>query len=543
LNIFAIWDVGRLLEFDFVIIGAGSAGCVLANRLSADPRNSVALVEAGGKDSSPWIHIPVGYFKTIQNPALNWMYRTENDPGLNGRALNWPRGKTLGGSSSINGLLYVRGQAQDYDLWRQMGNAGWGWADVLPYFKRAEDWEGGGSELRGQGGPLSVTRSRKSWKIVDAWVEAAKASGFPYNGDYNGASQEGVGYFQLTARNGLRCSSAKAYLAPVRSRKNLTVLTHCLTQEVTFADGRATGVVVKRDGAPLEIRARREVVLSAGAIGSAQIMMLSGLGPAQELADLGIKVRRPIAGVGKNLQDHLQARPVYKCRVPTINTRTRGLVNQAKIALEYAVRQTGPLTMAASLGTGYLKTRPELETPDIQFHIQPFSAENPTRGADRFDAFTASVLQLRPESAGEIRLKSAAPEQHPAIHPNYLATQLDRDTIVEGIRISRRICRQKPVSDLITEEHAPGTVVSDEDYDGLLDWARNTATTIYHPTGTCKMGSDDMAVVDERLRVRGIDGLRIADCSIMPQIVSGNTNAPAIMIGEKASDMILEDAR
>jgi choline dehydrogenase len=530
------------LQYDFVIVGAGSAGCALANRLSANPKHSVALIEAGGRDSSPWIHIPVGYFKTIKNPALNWMYRTEPDPGLNGRALNWPRGKTLGGSSSINGLLYVRGQPQDYDHWRQLGNTGWSWDDVLPYFKRAECWEGGENELRGGSGPLTVSRSNRSWPIVDAWVEAAQAAGFPYNDDYNAQDQYGVGYFQLTARKGLRCSSAKAYLKPIRNRKNLHVITNVLTTRVLFDGKRAIGIEGISGGERVEIKARGEVILSAGAIGSPQILMLSGVGPGDQLGAHGIGVVHASAGVGKNLQDHLQARPVYKCSVPSINTRTRGLFNQAKIALEYAAKQSGPMTMAASLGTGYLKTRDELETPDIQFHIQPFSADNPTTGTHEFDAFTASVLQLRPESAGEIRLKSAEPREYPEIHPNYLATALDQETIVEGIRVARRICRHGPVKDMITEEHAPGCAIADDDYDGLLNWARDTATTIYHPTGTCKMGNDAIAVVDERLKVRGVSHLRVADCSIMPQIVSGNTNAPAIMIGEKASDMILEDA-
>lgn len=531
------------MEFDFVIVGAGSAGCVLANRLSADPRYNVALLEAGERDSSPWIHIPVGYFKTIKDPSLNWMYRTEDDPGLNGRAINWPRGKTLGGSSSINGLLYVRGQPQDYDGWRQLGNVGWSWDDVLPHFKRAECWEEGENEVRGGDGPLSVTRSRNTWNIVDAWVDAAQQAGFPYNDDYNGPQQDGVGYFQLTARNGLRCSSAKAYLAPVRNRRNLKVITGFLAHKIAFKNNRAVGVEGQRGNEPLTVHAKCEVVLAAGAIGSAQIAMLSGLGPGEHLSAHGVPIIVERRDVGANLQDHLQARPVYKCRVPTINTRTRGLANMMRIGAEYALTRRGPMTMAASLGTGFIKTRPELASPDIQFHIQPFSAENPTTGTDTFDAFTASVLQLRPESRGRIRLKSTNPAQHPSIQPNYLATQVDQDTIVEGIRLARRICRQTAFDDLITEEHAPGDVIHDDDYDGLLNWARNTATTIYHPTGTCRMGIDEDAVVDPRLNVHGVEGLRVADCSIMPTIVSGNTNAPAIMIGEKAAEMILEDAR
>ncbi|MFK7902542.1 MAG: GMC family oxidoreductase [Nitratireductor sp.] len=530
------------MEFDYIIVGAGSSGCVIANRISENGRFTVAVVEAGGKDVSPWIHIPVGYFKTIQNPALNWMYETQKDPGLNGRSLNWPRGKTLGGSSSINGLLYVRGQAQDYDHWQQMGNTGWGWSDVLPLFKRAESWEDGEDDYRGGNGPLSVTHSKKSWKIVDAWVSAAQAAGYPYNADYNGSQQDGVGYFQLTAKNGLRCSSAKAFLKPALKRKNVELFTNFHTNRVIFENKKAVGIEGMRGGKKLTIKARKEVVLSAGAIGSPQTLMLSGIGPSEHLQDIGIDTLVASKGVGKNLQDHLQARPVYKCNVPTINTRTRGMINQAKIGAQYAVSRSGPMTMAASLGTGYLKTRPELETPDIQFHIQPFSANDPTRGADQFDAFTASVLQLRPESTGEILLRSNKAQDYPDIHPNYLSTKLDQDTIVEGIRVARRICRQKPVNDMIVEEYSPGKHIADDDYDGLLDWARNTASTIYHPTGTCKMGKDDRAVVDPRLKVNGVEGLRVADCSIMPMIVSGNTNAPAIMIGEKASNLILEDA-
>lgn len=531
------------VEFDYVIVGAGSAGCAIANRLSADPNVTVALLEAGGKDRSPWIHIPVGYFKTIKDPSLNWMYRTENDDGLNGRALNWPRGKTLGGSSSINGLLYVRGQPEDYDHWRQQGNVGWSWSDVMPLFKRSESWEGGADTLRGACGPLSVSKSKRSWGVVDAWVKAAQEAGYDYNDDYNGVSQEGVGFFQLTARNGLRCSSAKAYLAPVRSRKNLHIITNFMTHRVVFEDKRAVAVDGLRGDQAMRVRARHEVVLAAGAIGSPQIMMLSGIGAGAQLGAHGIDVLHENDAVGQNLQDHLQARPVYKCSMPTINTRTSGLVNMAKIGAQYALTLGGPMTMAASLGVGFVKTRPALKTPDIQFHIQPFSAQNPTNGVDSFDAFTASVLQLRPESTGEIRLRSADPNEHPSIHPNYLATPTDQQTIVDGVRVARHICRQPSIASVVTEEHAPGKIIDDDDFEGLLTWARDTATTIYHPTGTCRMGTDDRAVVDPRLRVHGVNGLRVADCSIMPTIVSGNTNAPAIMIGEKVSDMIKEDAR
>jgi len=530
------------LEFDFVIVGAGSAGCALAARLSANGKYTVALVEAGGKDSSPWIHIPVGYFKTMGNPKMDWAYETEPDPGLNGRSIKWPRGRVLGGSSSINGLLYVRGQSQDYDLWRQLGNTGWGWDDVLPCFKRAENWEDGGNDLRGGNGELSVSRTRLSRRSIDAWIEAAQNAGYPFNDYYNGENQEGVGYFQLTAHKGRRCSSAVAYLKPARGRDNFTILTGLLTKRVVLEEGRAVGIVVCGGNKQQTIRARREVIVSAGAIGSPQLLMLSGIGPGENLIANGIGVHRELKGVGQNLQDHLQARPIFKCRSSTINTETNSLWKQAWIALEYLIKRTGPMTMAASLGTAYLKTRPELETPDIQFHLQPFSTDKVGTQTHPFDAFTASVLQMRPESAGHLELRSANVHDHPIIHPNYLATPLDCQTIVDGIRVARKVARFEPVKSEIIEEYAPGGVVADDDDAALLDWARETSTTIYHPTGTCKMGHDDKAVVDARLRVHGIEGLRVADASIMPTIVSGNTNAPAMMIGERASDFILEDA-
>ncbi|MEL7229397.1 MAG: choline dehydrogenase [Pseudomonadota bacterium] len=530
------------MEFDFVIVGAGSAGCALAARLSESGRHTVALVEAGGRDTSPWIHIPVGYFKTMNHPKMDWAYKTEPDPGLNGRSINWPRGKVLGGSSSINGLLYVRGQKEDYDTWRQMGNEGWGFDDVLPCFRRAENWEGGENALRGGAGPLSVSKTRLSRPSIDAYVQAAQTAGYPYNDDYNGESQEGMGYFQLTASKGKRCSSAVAYLKPNRHRSNLSILTNRQTKRVLLEEGEAKGVVVDRHGQEEIIRARREVILSAGAIGSPQILMLSGIGPQDELSKHGIDVVQGLNGVGKNLQDHLQARPIFKCRTSTINTETNALWKQMFIGLEYALTRTGPMTMAASLGTGYLRTRPELETPDIQFHLQPFSTDKIGTGTHPFNAFTASVLQMRPESAGHLELRSADHRDYPLIHPNYLATPLDQQTIVDGIKIARKIARHEPAKSEIIEEFAPGSAIADDDDDAILNWARDTATTIYHPTGTCKMGQDSEAVVDSRLRVHGIGKLRVADASIMPIIVSGNTNAPCIMIGERVSDFILEDA-
>ncbi|MDA7429268.1 GMC family oxidoreductase N-terminal domain-containing protein [Primorskyibacter aestuariivivens] len=531
------------MEFDFVVVGAGSAGCALANRLSADGRHTVALLEAGGRDTNPWIHIPVGYFRTMGNPNTDWRYKTQADPGIAGRSIPWPRGRVLGGSSSINGLLYVRGQPQDYDHWAQLGCTGWSWDDVLPCFKRAETWNGpDDTGLRGRDGPLSVQNSRLSRDIVDLWVDAAEAAGYKRNPDYNGADQEGVGYFQLTMKGGRRCSSALAYLKPARGRQNLEILTNAQTEKLLIEDGRAVGVRARVHGKMTDIRARCEVILSAGAIGSPQILMLSGIGDPDDIRPHGIEMQAEVKGVGKNLQDHLQARPVFKTDLSTINTETNNLFKQGMIALQYALTQRGPMTMAASLGTGFLKTDERLETPDIQFHIQPFSADSPAEGAHKFSAFTASVLQLRPESAGHLTLSSANMDDHPEIHPNYLATDTDCRTIVKGIQIARRIAQTNPLKYHISEEHAPGAGVAFDDEDATLDWARRTAVTIYHPTGTCKMGVDAMAVVDPRLRVKGVAGLRVADASIMPQIVSGNTNAPAIMIGERASDLILEDA-
>ncbi len=531
------------MTFDFIVVGAGSAGCALANRLSESGKYSVALLEAGPKDSNPWIHIPVGYFRTMDNPRSDWRYKTQADPGLAGRSIPWPRGRVLGGSSSINGLLYVRGQPQDYDGWAQKGCTGWGWDEVLPYFKRSESWEGeDATGLRGKTGPLSVQHSRLKRDIVDTWVDAAVEAGYRRNPDYNGSDQEGVGHFQLTMKGGRRCSSAAAYLAPHRNRQNLHVITEIQTEKVLIEEGRAVGVRARHKGQFREIRARNEVILSAGAIGSPQILMLSGIGDGDELMAHNIEVKVDLKGVGKNLQDHLQARPVFKTKLSTINTETSNLFKQGLIGLQYALTQRGPMTMAASLGTGFLKTEEHLATPDIQFHIQPWSADKPADGPHKFSAFTASVLQLRPESVGHLSLTSANMDDHPEIHPNYLATETDCRTIVKGIQIARRIAQTEPLKSQITEEHAPGAGVAFEDEVATLDWARRTSVTIYHPTGTCKMGVDPTAVLDPALRVKGVQGLRVADASIMPQIVSGNTNAPAIMIGEKASALILEDA-
>ena len=536
------------LEADYVVIGAGSAGCVVAARLSQDPSVSVVLVEAGGRDLNPWIHVPVGYFKTMHNPSVDWCFRTEPDAGLNGRSIRWPRGKVLGGSSSLNGLLYVRGQREDYDRWRQMGCTGWGYDDVLRLFKRAEDQERGADAYHGTGGPLTVSNATVQRPICDAWIEAAQAAGHAFNPDYNGADQEGVGYFQLTVRRGRRCSAAVAYLNPARKRPNLRIVTRAATQRILIEDDgeglRATGVVY-RDAAGREVtlRARREVVVSAGAINTPQLLMLSGIGPRDHLDERGIEtvVDRPAVGAG--LQDHLQARVVFRTKEPTLNDEVRSLFDQARIGLRYVATRTGPMTMAASLATGFMRTRPELATPDVQFHVQPWSADSPGEGVHKFSAFTMSVCQLRPESRGTVRLKSADPADHPAITANYLATPNDCRTMLDGVRLALDIARHEPLASAVTTRHQPAEGLDEGDDAALLDWIRNTATTIYHPTGTCRMGVSDEAVVDPRLKVRGVAGLRVADCSIMPEIVSGNTNAPAIMIGEKAADMIREDAR
>ncbi|MEM7168613.1 MAG: choline dehydrogenase [Pseudomonadota bacterium] len=530
--------------YDFIVVGAGSAGCVLANRLSADRANRVLLLEAGGRDWNPWIHVPVGYFKTLHNPKIDWCYKTDPDPGLNGRSLDWPRGKTLGGSSSINGLLYIRGQHEDYDHWRQLGNRGWSAADVLPYFKRAEDQERGGDEFHGTGGPLSVSNMRVHREVCKAFIDGAGEIGIPRNDDFNGETQEGAGYFQLTSRKGRRCSSAVAYLNPVRSRPNLEIVTQAHTERLLFDQAdpvKVCGVAysVNKTQRIAHLKPGGEIVLSAGAIGSPQILQTSGIGPGDLLQNLGITIRRDLPGVGENLQDHLQIRMIYEVNVPTLNDEINNYFRRILIGLRYLLSRRGAMAMGASQVCIFAKTRPELATPDIQFHFQPLSADKPGIEMHPYSGITASVCQLRPESRGTIRIKSADAYQYPSIQPNYLSTTLDEETAVAGMRVAREIAQTPSFSRFVVAERVPGPV-ADTDGD-LLEAARNISQTIYHPTSTCKMGHDKMAVVDERLQVQGVTGLRVADASIMPTIVSGNTNAPTIMIGEKAADMIIED--
>jgi choline dehydrogenase len=529
-------------EFDYIIVGAGSAGCVLANRLSADGKHSVLLLEAGPKDSNLWIHVPLGYGKLFKDKTVNWMYQTEPEPGLDGRTIFQPRGKVLGGSSSINGLLYVRGQHEDYDRWRQHGNGGWGYDDVLPYFKKAENQARGADEFHGVGGPLPVSDSRHGDPLSDAFIAAAAETGIPVNSDFNGATQEGAGWFQTTTRNGKRASTAVAYLRPAKGRKNLHVETSALAQRILFEGRRAVGLEYSKEGSLRTARARREILVSSGAYNSPQLLQLSGVGPAELLKKHGIEVVLDAAGVGHDLQDHMQVRVVMRSSQPiTLNDVVNHPLRRIMAGARYAAFRKGPLTIAAGTSGAFFKTNPRLATPDIQIHFLPFSTDKMGEKLHAFSGFTASVCQLRPESRGSLRIKSADPSVPPEIRINYLATETDRTANVEGLKILRKILHAPALRPFVVDEYDPGAkVVSDED---LLVHCRRRGSTIYHPTSTCRMGNDPLAVVDQRLKVRGIEGLRVVDGSIMPDLVSGNTNAPIVMIAEKASDMILQDAR
>ena len=529
-------------EFDYVIVGAGSAGCVLANRLSADGKHSVLLLEAGPKDSNIWIHVPLGYGKLFKEKTVNWMYQTEPEPGLNGRQVFQPRGKVLGGSSSINGLLYVRGQHEDYDRWRQHGNTGWGYDDVLPYFKKAQDQQRGANDFHGAGGPLPVSDMLHTDPLSAAFIAAAAEAGLPLNPDFNGASQEGAGWFQTTTRNGRRASTAVAYLRPAKARNNLRVETSALAQRILFDGRRAAGVEYRQGGALRIARARREVLVSSGAYNSPQLLQLSGVGPAELLKSHGIGVVLDAPGVGNDLQDHMQVRLVMRCAQPiTLNDILNHPVRRIMAGARYAAFRKGPLTIAAGTSGAFFKTNPRLASPDVQIHFLPFSTDKMGEKLHPYSAFSASVCQVRPESRGSLRIRSADPTAPPEIRINYLATETDRAVNIEGIRILRKILAAPALKPFVVEEADPGAkVVSDED---LLAFCRQRGNTVYHPTSTCRMGNDPLVVVDQRLRLRGIEGLRVVDASVMPDLVSGNTNAPVIMIAEKASDMILQDAR
>lgn len=526
------------IEADYIVVGAGSAGCVVAARLSEDPGVRVVLLEAGGADRNPWIHVPLGYGKTIADPSVNWCYETEAEAGTNNRKMLWPRGKVLGGSSSINGLLYVRGQPADFDHWRQLGNAGWAWDDVLPYFRRSEGRIGGQADsLHGRDGPLSVSDITERHALCEAYIQAANELGIPVNADFNGAEQEGVGYYQTTSKRGMRMSAARAFLRPAMKRPNLRVITHALAERVLFAGKRATGVVFARGSERVTVRATREVVLCGGAINTPQLLMLSGIGPSAHLADMGIEVRHALAGVGQNLQDHYQTRFAYRCNEPiTVNDIMTSRVKMAQVGLQYLLTRRGPLSISAGQVGIFTKSRPELAAPDLQFHFIIFSADRPAEGLHKFSGFTQNVCQMRPESRGEILLKSADPKEHAAIWPNYLAAEIDQRALVDGLKLSRAIAARAPIRRYISGEHLPGEAVQSDDE--LLAYARAYGGTIYHPCGTARMGQDSMAVVDDKLRVHGLTGLRVADASVMPTLVSGNTNAACIMIGEKAADLL-----
>ena len=528
-------------SFDYIVVGAGSAGCVLANRLTASGRYRVLLLEAGGRDRNVWIHIPLGYGKLFNDARVNWLYMTEPEPDMDNRTLIQPRGKVLGGSSSINGLLYIRGQPQDFDHWRQLGNAGWSFEDVLPYFMRSEDQERGADALHGAGGPLSVSDVSEPHPLCEAFIEAAQQAGFPRNDDFNGPTQEGAGYFQLTARNGRRCSTAVGYLRKAQRRSNLKIVTGALTSRILFSGRRATGVEYRAGGETYIAHADGEIIIAGGAFNSPQLLQLSGLGPADLLRRHGIPVVADMPGVGADLQDHLQVRMQYRCTEPiTMNDVINSWRHRIGAGLRYVLQRKGLLTIGAGYAGGFFRTSTDLETPDVQAHFIIFSGDASGAALHPFPGFIASICQLRPESRGFVHIKSADPAMPPAIQPRYLSSAFDRDTVVAGMKLLRGVMRQPAMGRYVAEERAPSPdCATDED---LLAFARATGSTVFHPTSTCRMGQDALAVVDERLRVRGIEALRVVDGSIMPTLVSGNTNAAVVMIGEKGADMILQDA-
>ncbi len=530
--------------FDYVIVGAGTAGCVLANRLSADGATRVLLLEAGGKDDYFWIDIPVGYLYTIGNPRTDWCYRIEPDPGLNGRTIGYARGKVLGGCSSINAMIYMRGQRSDYDHWAALGNRGWSWDEVLPYFKRTEDYQHGADELHGAGGELRVEERRVNWEILDAWRNAAEECGIPKIREFNRGDNFGNAYFQMNQRRGARWSATKAFLRPVQHRPNLAVITqaHVARVQVETRDGvrRATAVDLLLPSGPRSVRARRAVILAAGAIGSPQILQLSGIGPGGVLAQAGIPLVHELPGVGENLHDHLQVRIMYKVRnVTTLNQRANSLLGRVAMGLEYFLFRTGPLTMPPSQLGAFARSDPSQPSANIEWHVQPLSLDKFGEPLHPFPAITPSVCNLRPTSRGHVRVRTPYPQDAPAITLNYLSTDEDRQVAIDSIRFTRRIMAARALAKYAPEEWKPGPELQTDAE--LQRAAGDLGTTIFHPVGTCRMGHDAQAVVDDELRVRGVQGLRVIDASVMPRITSGNTNAPTVMIAERASELILRD--
>jgi choline dehydrogenase len=527
-------------SFDYVIVGAGSAGCVLANRLSADGRFTVLLLEAGPRDSYPWIHIPIGYAKTMFHPVVNWRFYTEPEPGMNGRKIYWPRGRTLGGSSAINGLISIRGQADDYDSWAAAGCTGWSFADVLPWFRALEHNVRGASEYHGADGPLWASDIGAPHPLVEAMIAGAGELGIPRNDDFNGARQEGAGYYQLSTRNGRRCSTAVAYLGSARARRNLRIETDAHATRIVLEGGRARAVTYRRGGEMQHVEARREIVLCAGALQSPQLLQLSGIGPPALLQSLGIPVCHALRGVGENLQDHLQARVIFRCTEPiTTNDALRTWHGKLRIGLDYVLKRGGPMAVGINQGGIFARAMPDATRPDVQFHFATLSSDTAGSPVHDFSGFTMSVCQLRPASRGIVYAKSTDPFEAPAMQPRYLSTPEDRATIVGGIRLARRLAATRAMRPYVESEYRPG--VDAQTDDELLEFAKNTAGTIFHPSGTTRMGptGDPDAVVDPQLRVQGIDALRVVDCGVMPTLVSGNTNVPVVMIAERAAAMML----